>query len=372
MNYSDFEHLSEKIRHVFDSPFFTLSPFFLLLFGLITIFILLVILIPFLIAVDDFRHNWKKSRREKDYQLYKKRVFDYLIDADDTELNFNKIEHNSHKDILIEILFGLIGYLDGEDKCRLRELFVKQGLREYCIRKIESPWSYNKAYYLERLSMISCEKVNEALFRKMLETSFAERRMYAMQALICRNPEKIVALFAGYKYQMSLWEQMNYYMLFVSRDIKVPDFHPLALSENTSVALFAIRMVRMFGQKIGTIEGYESLLKHPVLEVQFEMFRTLAEFGYDNLNSLLSDIMPRVSLQLQMHIMTYLAKINSTDTKRLIQYYKENDSPEFRLHILYCIYNFVEGGKSEIEQFARQKEDKTLQNLSIHLITNVV
>lgn len=364
--------LWEDIRRLFMTPFFALHPYFILLFLLMTVFMLFMLFVPLTSILLNVYREWRKVEHAKVSSEYKQQLFKYLVATEEVVPVFAGIEKAANKDILIDLFFELTSYMEGDDKKRLSRLFDKQKLNTYILRKIQSSFCFRTAYYLERLSVVSSDAIPYKVLEKLLSSPSPEVRMYAMQALILMHPDQIEALFSGYKYEMSLWEQMNYYIFFLFREIPVPDFHRLALSSNRSIALFAIRMVRMFNQRQNSIEGYESLLKNPDLEIQFEMFRTLAEFGYTNVNLLLSDILPSVSPQIRMQIMTYLSKTESADTRLLMEYYKEDQSPEFRLHILYCIYNFIKNGKEDIERFADQKEDRMLHDLSTHLITNVV
>lgn len=361
----------EDVRHLFTTPLFTLHPFFIFLFILMTVFMLFILFVPLASILLNVYRDWIEERRKKVREQYQLQLFKYLVTADEIIPVFRQIEKDSNKDLLIDLFFDLANYVEGEDKKRLSHLFDKLGLNTYILHQIQSSFCYRTAYYLERLSVVSSDTIPGNMLERLLTSPSAEIRMYAMQAIILMDPKRIESLFAGYKYEMSLWEQMNYYIFFLFREIEVPDFHHLALSSNRSIALFAIRMVRMFNQRQGSIEGYESLLKNADLEIQFEMFRTLAEFGYSNVNVLLSDILPNVSPQIRMQIMTYLSKTESASTSLLMEYYKEDESPEFRLHILYCIYNFIKDGKEDIEHFATQDEDKILHALSTHLITNV-
>ncbi|MDD2953906.1 MAG: hypothetical protein PHC95_12220 [Parabacteroides sp.] len=352
--------------------FLTYHPFFIVIVGLIFLFGGIAIALLLINMLYRAIHGRRVSYRASVEKAYKKEIFNYLIVGEISDIRFVRIEKSRNKDLLIGLLLELFDYLEGVDKDRVMELFKREKLDAYCVRKIRSRWCYRKTYYLRCLAMVSLDKELEPVLKDMLRSRFMERRLYAMQALILRNPEDIERLFAAYTYRMSLWEQMNYYLFFISKGIKVPDFHHLALSANPSVALFAIRMVRIYQQRQGSIRGYEILLRHPDLEVRGEMFRTLAEFGYEDPGVLLEEMVPNASLFIRMHIMTYLARISATDTRTMMRYYDESDSIEFRLHILYCIYNFIRGGKEDIEEFAKQDENKLLRDLSTHLITNIV
>ena len=345
-----FTALSEIIQQIFSSPLFVLHPFFILLFLLMMVFMLFMLFVPIISILLHIYRKWEKEKEELIKEQYKIKVFEYLMKDVDTVPVFEGLERDSNKDILINIFFDLTNYVDGDDKKRLRYLFNKQNMNVYIFKKIQSSLCYKTAYYLERLSIISSEAIPRDFLEKLLVSPSMEIRMYAMQALIVTNPDRIETLFSDYKYDISLWEQMNYYLFFIYREIKIPDFHRLALSQNRGVSLFAIRMVRMFNQRLGSIEGYESLLKHPDLEIQFEMFRTLTEFGYTNINILMNDILPKVSPLLRMQIMTYLSKTPLASTSLMMHYYEEDNSSEFRLHVLYCIYNFIKNGKEDIDK----------------------
>ena len=357
----------------FESYYQNIPVYFHGLFLIMLLYIILITIIPIITLGVRFVRKQSQKRQARIAETYKTAVFNYLMDLEHPiPAILEKRKGNVKKDIILDIIYELQRYMIGKEKQLLIDLAARLQLEDYVIDRLQHFYCYKKAYYLHRVASLSFPKISEKLLKQNLHSKNAERRLYALEALIRRHPEQIIPLLNTYRYPLTLWEQMNLYDFFTSMDKGLPDFHPLALSDNSTVAVFAIRMVRVFNQKRGSIVGYESLLQHPNPEVQGEMFRTLAEFGYTNLDSLFKDFIEKYPLQIQNNIITYLAKQTDAGAEELMRYFNANKSAEFKMHVLYCIYNFTAGGKEAIDGFISQKEDKMLHDLSNHLVTNVL
>jgi len=335
-------------------------------------YIILIITIPLLTIGVRALRRMRQRRRMRIIEFYKADLFNYLIDQAHPAAILNMKCSKLKKNQLIDVIYELKRYMTGEDRILLLALADKLELGDYAKKKVASLFCYKKVYYLKRSVSLSFLDIPEKQLDKNMHSRNVNRRLYAMQALMHKSPDRIIPLLNGYRFKLTLWEQMNLYDFFLSLNVSLPDFHLLAFSPNSSVIVFAIRMVRVFYQKRGSIVGYESLLHHPDLQVQGEMFRTMAEFGYSGLEKLFEHFIWKYHSQIQSEIITYLARYTPMRIDDLMAYFYENQSVVFRMHVLYCLYNFMEGGKEKIMYFINQKEDKELSVLSNHLVTNVI
>ncbi|MEG2599918.1 MAG: HEAT repeat domain-containing protein [Muribaculaceae bacterium] len=344
------------------------------LFILISIFLLLMLVLPIVVGLNNLIRIRIGKLHAQTEAYYKPLIFEYLSQSDKNPPIpiLNRRFHRVNKPLLSTILYELSLYVRGEDRRKLERLYQAYHLDRFLIKKISSPFVWFKSFYLKMFSVFEPTPGSIVVLERLAHHRNSQIRLYSIQAIIRLDPRRVIGLFYAYKYKLSLWEQINYHDFFVTNDIAVPNFHPLTLSKNDTVVMFALRMIRIFDQRQGTIKGYEWLLRHPNLSVQIEMFRSLAEFEYENMSELLSELVPRSNPYIRTHIITYLSRKNYATTELLMQYYRDNTDYDLRLHILYCIYNFIEGGKKDIIAFTNQTEDVQLQKLSCHLLNNVL
>lgn len=365
------ETMSEYVTEEQDSSGYwvTVNIIFSGIFIVIFFYLLLIFGIPIFINIRTFILRFFQQRRQKNINFYKSFVFHFLSQEEVPEPKC--LQKHIKKSALLSILYELVLYTSGKDAENLIKIYEKCKLEQYLLQKIKSPFVYNKSYYIKIFSTVKATPQATPLLKRLIHHRNTEIRLYAMQGLMFLNPESIVDLLKHYRYSLSLWEQINYYHFFTTKAIDIPDFHSLTLHKNDTMAMFAIRMVRVLHQKSESIKGYESLLSHSNFNVQVEMLRALSEFGYEDLSELLNNMMFKASSYIRHHIINNLARQKNTTVNVLMNYYDSADI-DLKLEILNAIYNFVTGGKKAIVEFTNQTENKELQKLSSHLLNNVL
>lgn len=343
-------------------------PVYRILFAMMLVFMSLVVCIPLVSLFLNWLRHFRRRRLNRQVENCKADFFAYLSDPENPPI----VRAGVGRKAPMELLYRLMSYVKGRDMESLEHLYALLGLDAYLERKLQSPWVLYKSFYLNRMSVFPIIPNSVACLERLVHHSCSTYRLYALKALIAYQPERMQTLFLLYRYPLTLWEQADCYDFLISRRLPVPDFHLLALSTNDSIALFGIRMVRMFHQKQGTVEGYELLLTHPNKEIQFEMFRTLAEFGYRNIPQLMGDFLPGLPMESREHALSFLSKTEVASVSLMMQYYEMYEDESLRLHLLYCLYNNVPGGKQVVENYAQRAEDENLNRLSNHLLKNIL
>lgn len=343
---------------------------FKIIFVLISIYLIFIFITPFFVQFVNVYRKFVAKRRLSISTIYKEKIFEYLVSDNNTGHSTIQLQ-GLNKRVLLEVLYDLIRYVEGDDRDKLLQIYTQFGLEKQLLFRIKYSL-FNKSYFLKMLSSLSSSTHSLGLIEQMIKHRNSEIRMYATQAYFAIQPEQVYAYFENYDSELSQWEQINYYHFFKTRHIAVPNFHGLLLSNNDSVVMFAARMIRLFHQKRGNIQGFEHLQDHPNILVQIELLRILAEFGYKDLTAIMPDLMTRVDTYIKQHIITYLSKLEGANTEQLMAYYDADESPDFRLHVLYTIYNFVPKGADDIVRFSNQPQNAQLRQLSLHLINNLL
>lgn len=333
------------------------------LFFIILYFIILITILPLIIDSYTLLLKKRAKHHEKVFSQYKEQVIKSLIN-DSIEKRTNKYPKNL---LVLSLFYELGSYLKGKDRNKLDDLFIESELEEYARQKLNRPFSH-KTLYLRYISIFSLSRQTMEVVEKCAHDSNSTVRLYAMMILIKKNPERIITLFANYSYQLSLLEQIQYYDFFMSNEISLPMFHPLTLSRNDSIALFALRMIRMFHQKRGSIEGYESLLSHPNPYVRAEMFHTLFKLGYPNLKDITKSLFEIAPLSIKLHIITFIANGDNTTISELMDFFNEYQTKEIQQHVLESIFNYVEGGKEFIRTLSESEQVGTAETMSRQLL----
>jgi hypothetical protein len=191
-------------------------------------------------------------------------------------------------------------------------------------------------------------------------------RLYSIQNLILYGNIDIEEIFMNYKYYLSLREQMSYFSLFKYKLKEVPDFSPFLHSSNVSIILFGLRMIRLFRQPVNISSELQEVLVNKDVQIRMELFRLLAtnnkEINTDN------DFFTDIDVYNIEDMLSNYSRLDNMTTDTMLDIYNHTDDIRIKKHILICIYDYVSGGKSDIEYFANNNENDDLTELCRNLI----
>lgn len=292
-------------------------------------------------------------------------IFEYLIDKN-KNINFlnDSLKKHPNKLIILEIIDDLLKNIKGVDSEKINEIIISTKLEEFVINKLKSKFNYNKQKYLQLLLNIKCINLPTKLLNKLKTNNSKEIRIYSIILLIKHDKSSLTKEFFEYPHFLSLWEHMNIYYYLNSKNINSEDLNQLLYSNNDSVIILALRLMRLLNIKIQTDNFVNKLLVKTNPQIQSELIRLLAKNKFKNINILI----PKLNLFRWEDVLTNFSKLNYADTDIMMEYYKLSENNEIRKHILICIYNNIKGGKNDIIHFANQTQDKELKEISINIL----
>lgn len=245
-----------------------------LIFALVIIIVLSIIsMVTALLAVL-FNRN-RMNKQEKKIQTLKEEfqllLIDYLMSKNEPVEHFrDRIKQTAsvtdHRKVLADQIIDLAKTLVGEEKLRLRELYLHLELHHDSFRKAMSRKWHIKAKGFRELAFMNIPDANNEI-KRCLSCRNPVLRMEAQFALIRLDPENEYGFLNRLEKKFTLWEQLNIYETIIFHNLKLPDFENLLYSENSSVICFALRMIHVFKLK-KTFTSMVALLTHKDPEVR--------------------------------------------------------------------------------------------------------
>ncbi|MCA1756631.1 MAG: HEAT repeat domain-containing protein [Bacteroidales bacterium] len=212
----------------------------------------------------------RMERRAKLYQYlleaYQGLIIEYLYGEADAG-RFREIASSRYRrQVLIDQMKDVAVNLKGESWLRLRELYLELGLDADSIRKAHSrPW-HIKVKGFRELAFMNIPDANDVIF-SALNSGNEVLRMEAQIALVRLSDYDPFEFLNHMKQPLSLWEQISLHELIVQHSLEVPLFSKWFTSENYTVVMFALRMIREFRQ-YETEEDVKKIMSHDSPEVR--------------------------------------------------------------------------------------------------------
>ena len=333
----------------------------------VILFILSAIAVPATTLFLSWRRHQSEFRRKVLRLEYKDVIFGLLHHGDMTEVgNIKKKLGNIEKWTFVEILNDLSRYFMYKDQEKIRQIAAVYDLESYMLKNIRWGQFVYRTRALKVFVNIGCTQKSYPTLLKLSESKNAVTRLYATQNLILYGSFDIKKDFVNYKYYLSLWEQMSYFYLFKYKLKEVPNFSTFLYSPNTSIILFGLRMTRLFHQPLDISSEYEEELMNKNAQIQMELCRLLAVN-----NKSITDkkaLFTKIGLYSIEDMLSNYSRLDYMTTDTMLDIYNHTDNVSIKKHILICIYDYVAGGKSDIQYFASQYENGDLNEMCRNLI----
>ncbi|MCH3985706.1 MAG: hypothetical protein LKH27_05300 [Prevotella sp.] len=331
----------------------------------IVFFILLVVAVPCVTLLLSWRRKRGERRRKMLHQKYEEVIFPFLYHGNMNHIrDIRKKLGRVDKEVFIGILNDLSRYFTYKDQNKIRQIAAVYDLESYILKNINWILPSRKIRALKILVNIGCTRKSYPILQKLQRSKDVILRFYAIQNLILYGSFGVEQDFPDYKYSLSLWEQMGYFFLFRYKLKEEPHFSALLYSPNVTVILFGLRMMRLFHQSLDITRNYEGVLMSKDAQVQVELYRLLAM----NKESVNDSAVINVGFYPLEDMLSNYARLDYVTTDTMLDIYHRTDNLAIKRHILICVYDYVAGGKADIEYFAAHHEDGTLNEMCRNLI----
>jgi hypothetical protein len=247
-----------------------------IIYSIISMIILLVIIL--------FHRNQMQGElklRQILKERYQMLLMDYLFN-DEEQISIpekiNEIAADSYKrTILMEEMKDLIGNLSGEYADSLRDLYYKLNLNRDSMQKAFSKKWHVKIKGFREMAFMNLKIANDEIIR-CLHSNNSILRSEAQLALVRLNDENRFEFLDHLKRPFTRWEQMNVHEMIGNYNLEVPDFHRWLNSDNRTVVLFSLNMIRVFRQKHAW-KKVLALLENEDQEIRKTVITALGELG---------------------------------------------------------------------------------------------
>lgn len=328
-------------------------------------FFLFVVAIPCVTVFLSWRRKKVHRRRKRLFKEYESVIFPFLYHGDMDHIRKMKKQLGKiDKWIFLEILNDLSIYFKYKDQDKIKQLAAVYDLESYMLRYVRWGFYGHRVKALKILVNIGCTQKSFQTLKRLQKSRHIAVRLYAIQNLILYGSFNIERDFPEYEFPLSLWEQMSYFFLFRYKMEREPHFLSFLYSSNITVILFGLRMMRLFRQPLDISVEFQQVLLSKDILVQTELYRLLAR----NKKYIDSSYDKNLNIYPLEDMLSNYARLDYVTTDIMLDIFQHTDNTAIKKHILTCIYDYVAGGKADIEYFAAHHDSGSLNKMCHNLI----
>jgi len=207
------------------------------------------------------RNRMEREERLRQYLLenYQGLIVDYLF-GNATADKFRSIASDIYRrQVLIDQMIDVSVNLKGDAEAKLKKLYMDLNLDRDSVARARSRFWHKKIKGFRELAFMDIKEANDEIY-KSLNARNEILRMEAQIALVRLSEGDPFEFLTQLKRPFSLWEQISLHELMVQHELPVPEFKKWLTSDNDTVVMFALRMIREFKQKEAEPEVLKVLL----------------------------------------------------------------------------------------------------------------
>jgi len=230
---------------------------------IVTIVICIISMILLLLFILLNRRRMEKREKLHQYLMekYQELIINYLF-GNATPEDFRPIASDTYRrQVLIDQMIDVSINLKGEEARKLLGLYKYLGLDRDSIERARDYRWHKKIKGFRELAFMNIKDANDTIY-KALNSSNEILRMEAQIALVRLGDESAFDFLSHLERPFSLWEQISLHELIVQHDIPLPQFKQWLTSSNSTIVMFALRMIREFKQAEAE-EAVHDTIMHP-------------------------------------------------------------------------------------------------------------
>jgi hypothetical protein len=196
------------------------------------------------------RRRMEREAKLRQYLLeqYQSLIIDYLFGASGPDA-FRKIASDDYRrQVLIDQMIDVSVNLKGDSREKLTRLYNDLELDRDSLARARSRRWHKKIKGFRELAFMGIREGNQEMINS-LNSKNEILRMEAQIALVRLSDNDHFEFLSHLRRPFSLWEQITLHDLIIQHELPVPDFQRWLGSENPTVVMFALRMIREFRQK---------------------------------------------------------------------------------------------------------------------------
>jgi hypothetical protein len=206
-----------------------------------------IILLFFAIILHRQVKTSQRSRNKLIKEEYQEQLANFLFDDESSTIKFRDISKRLNRQILIDEIMDLHNNLHGEVAIKLKDLYFNLGLHNDSLRKVyKGRWDV-KAKAFGELAQMDVKDANKEISR-YVNARNQILRMEAQVAMVKLSENDPLGFLDNLKQELTYWEQINIHDTLLFHSINIDSFERWLDNKNTSVVLFALRMIGLFKQ----------------------------------------------------------------------------------------------------------------------------
>ena len=233
--------------------------------------------------------------------------------------------------------------LKGESWNRLRELYLVLGLDADSIQKAYSRRWHIKVKGFRELAFMNVSDANDEIY-KSLNSDNEILRMEAQIALVRLSDYDPFEFLDHLQQPFSMWEQISLHELIVQHNLDVPLFSKWLASENDTVVMFALRMIREFNQK-ETERDIVNVLSHKSPAVRLVAIGVAGDLGMESTREVMKRMYKNEGYNNSLEILKSMGKMPD---KSMLNFLKlvldKEDDVQLQIEATKAIENIGEEG----------------------------
>lgn len=313
----------------------------------------------FIILIFVLLNRNRMERRDKIKSSLTEKYQEIILDAIENKIidkkEFDKICNSSFKrEILINQIVDVALVMPEETVSKLRKLYIELDLIKISKRKLYSLKWHKKIQALKELSHLLITDYNNKI-TKYINSKNDILRMEAQIAMVrLSGAEKNAFSFLEHlTYPFSVWEQITLHELMIETDIDPPYFGKWLISDNHSVGMFCLRMMREYKQ-LKNLDDLNNMLYHPNEKVLKLAIEVVGDLKITELSSTLRKIYKNEPYENRLEIIKSLGKISDPKTIHFLQNVvdTENDT-DIQIEGVKAIKNMGELGEAQLNKMLK-------------------
>jgi len=314
------------------------------------------IMVSILVFVLFNRNRMEKRAKLKEELLviYQELILKSLEGEVVTEEKFKKIRkicnNRFKRNILIDQIIDVALMMPEDALSKLRKLYFDLKLINDTKRKLRSLKWHNKIKAMKELAHLDIGEYNQKIM-KHINSKNDILRMEAQIAMVrLSNESNAFSFLENLIHPFSVWEQITLHELMVEANITPPYFGRWLVSDNHSVGMFCLRMMREY-QQLKNVEDLNNMLYHPNNEVVKLAIEVVGDLKIESLTHTLKKIYKEMPYSHKLEIVKSLRKIGSPNTIRFLQNVVdvENDT-DLQIEGVKAINGMGEKGQTQLKK----------------------
>ena len=331
--------------------------------------ILSIITLILLLFTRRIIQTFTLSRNEEYEKNLQKDLVNFLFYEESTATlppTLSKVNANYKRKILTDKILQLYSNIIGSAAERLHVLYIKQGLDNISIENLKrSRWSV-KAVNINMLSKMNIYKAVDKVSGFLNADNYVVRKE-AEVAMVNLDREHPFEFLNNKTLPLSDWEQMNMYDALIRNSIKPPEFSRWLNSNNDSVVMFSLKMIRMFRQN-DAFDKVLPLLKHTNENVRYQAILTTNAFRKDESVKHLIDIFPNEEFRNKEAIIRGIETLKKTSNIEFLKDLVFNAEMQIKIEATKAIAFIGIAGKRELQDMLNTLNDEQIIEVIKHVL----